>query len=284
MDRERLAVIDNISLALEEGDSFKKVELFDPVITDEDVKRVIVPFDTTRKKLKNKLLSFIARKIAERETRKRNEKTVMIGIENALSVDGGAIITSNHFNFMDNTLIRLLADSCGKSKAFNIVVQESNIFMKGFFGFLMRNCNTLPVSRSASYMAKNLKPAIFELLSKKHFILIYPEQEMWYNYKKPRALRDGAYYYAAEFNVPIIPCFAEMRELTEIDELGFYELRHVLHIMPPIYPDLSLPKRERSLKMKEEDARLKRECYERVYGIPLDEKFIPERDIAGYRK
>ncbi len=280
---ERLLVIENIKRALEAGDSFKKVELFDPVITDEDVKRLIEPFDTERRKLKSKILSFFARKIAEKETKNRNALTEVRGIENALSVNGGAIITQNHFNIMDNTVARLLAIECEKRRDFHIVIQETNAFMKGYFGFLMRNCNTLPVSRSASYMSKNLKPAIKNILQREGFILIYPEQEMWFNYKKPRDLRDGAYHYAAEFGVPVIPTFVTMENTDEIGEDGFYKQKYVLHVLHPIYPDKELSVRENRERMKQLDAIAKRKCYEEFYETKLDNIFVPERDIAGYR-
>ncbi len=280
---ERLLVVENIRAALAEGDSFKKVELFDPVVTDEDVKRVIEPFDTGRRKLKSKIGAYFARKIAERETKKRNTDTKIEGIENALLLNSGAIITQNHFSIMDNTVSRLIALECEKRRSFNIVIQETNAFMTGYFGFLMRNCKTLPVSRSISYMAKNLKPTLKRLLENEEFILIYPEQEMWFNYKKPREGRDGAYHYAAEFGVPILPTFVTMEDSQETEENGFYRQIHTLHIMPPIYPDPSLSCRQNRENMKRRDAELKRECYERVYGIPLDGEFIPERDIGGYR-
>lgn len=280
---ERLLVIENIKAALDEGDTFKKVELFDPVITDEDVKRVIEPFDTERRKLKNKILSFFARKIAEKETKKLNALTEIRGIENALSVNGGAIITQNHFNIMDNTVARLLALECEKGDNFHIVIQETNAFMTGYFGFLMRNCNTLPVSRSASYMAKNLKPALKKILDSEGFILIYPEQEMWFNYKKPRTMRDGAYHYAAEFGVPIIPTFVTMENTNTIGEDGFYKQKHILHVLRPIYPDKHLSVRENRERMKAEDEKAKLACYEDFYKIKLDDTFIPERDIAGYK-
>ena len=280
---ERLLVIENIKSALADNDSFRKVELFDPVITYEDVKRVIEPFDTERRKLKNKILSFFARKIAEKETKKMNILTEVRGIENALSVNGGAIITQNHFNIMDNTIARLLALECEKGKDFHIVIQETNAFMKGYFGFLMRNCNTLPVSRSASYMAKNLKPTIKKILERDGFILIYPEQEMWFNYKKPRDVRDGAYHYAAEFGVPIIPTFVTMENTDELGEDGFYKQKYVLNIMHPIYPDKELSVRENREAMKAADINAKRLCYEDFYKIKLDNEFIPERDIAGFK-
>lgn len=284
MNEDRLKVIENIRAALLRGDSFAKVELHDPVVTDEDRARVISGFDNLRRRPINKIKAFIARKIAESETKKRNKNTTIIGLENALSIEGGAIITCNHFNPMDNTVVRVLAEMCGRGKRFDIVIQETNVFMDGFFGFLMKNCNTLPVSPSAQYMAKNLRPALGKLLSRGDFVLIYPEQEMWFNYKKPRELREGAYHYALEFGVPIIPCFIEMREGEEYDSDGFLEVRHTLHVMPPIYPDRTLSPRDARAEMQRQDKEAKRACYESVYGIPLDDSFIPERDIAGYHK
>ena len=284
MNEERLQVIDNIKNALARGDSFAKVELHDPVVTDEDRRRVILPFDTLRRNPINRLKAIVARKIAERETLKLNEHTSIVGLENALSVRGGAIITCNHFSIMDNTVVRLLAMKCNKGKSFHIVVQESNIFMDGFFGFLMKNCNTLPVSASAEYMAKNLKPAISKLLRRGDFVLVYPEQEMWFNYKKPRNMREGAYHFAYSADVPVIPCFVEMQSTGELGDDGFFKIHHTLHVMPPIYPDKTLSPREARAAMQERDLELKRACYEDVYGVKLDEKFIPERDIAGYVK
>ncbi len=282
MDKERLAVIKNIEKAVKEGDLFAKVEIGDPTPTAEDIKRVIVPFDTLRKKPMARLRAFAARKIAESFTKKVNKDTELVGLEKLEGIDGGAILTSNHYNIIDNTLPRLVAYKMGKRKKFHIIVQETNIFMNGFFGFLMRNANTLPVSRSASYMTKNLKPAIKALLERGDYILIYPEQEMWFNYKKPRHHRDGAYHYAAELGVPIIPCFAEMQNLEERDEQGFFKVKHTLHILDPIYPDPSLSLWENRDAMMRRDLELRRECYERVYGFPPPEDFLPERDIAGF--
>ncbi len=282
--RDRLAVIDNISRALKDGDSFRKVELHDPLPTDREIKRVILPFDNLRRKPLSRLKTAVAVRIADRATAALNEETEIVGLENLASVKEGAIITSNHFNPTDCTIIWLMAMCGGRERELNIVIQEKNVFMRGFFGFLMRNCRTMPVSSSPSYMAKNLKPALKKKLSDGELVLIYPEQEMWYNYKKPRELRIGAYHYAAEFGVPIIPCFVEMRNTDEVNSAGFYKVKHILHIMPPIYPDPSLEKREARDRLRGADSEAKRDCYERVYGIALDNEFIPERDIAGYKK
>jgi len=210
LSNEKLEIINNIKRALEKGDTFAKVSVGDPCPTEEDIKRVILPFDNERKKPVSKIKAFAARKMAESLTKKVNVGTEIVGLENALRVKGSAIITSNHYNPTDSTPIRILAKLLGKEKRLHISIQESNVFMTGAFGFLMKNCNTHPFSSNAQYMVKNLKPALEKILSLDSLLLIYPEQEMWFNYKKPRPLRDGAYHYSALFGVPVIPTFTEM--------------------------------------------------------------------------
>ena len=279
---DRARVIKNIEEALRDGDTFRKVETSDPTPTDAEIEKVIVPFDNRRTSPIARIKKLIARLIAEALTKKVNKNTEIVGLENALGIEGGAIITSNHYNPTDSTPIRILAQKLGKKKHLHIVVEESNIFMTGLFGFLMKNCNTHPVSRNARYMAKNLKPALGDILKRGELVLIYPEQEMWYNYKKPRPLRDGAYHYAAELSVPIIPTFTEMVTLEgERDSDGMLPIKHVLHILPPIYPDKSLPVREDRERMMRMDLEAKIKTYKECYSTPYGSTFVPTRDIAG---
>lgn len=282
ISEEKQIIIKNIAKALSEENTFKKVSVNDPIPTEEDIKRTILHFDNKRTSPVSKFKSFLARKLAEKFTREVNRDTEIVGLENALSVSGGAVITSNHYNPTDSTPIRILARHMSKSKVLHISVQESNIFMNGVFGFLMKNCNTHPFSRSAEYMIKNLKPAIKDILDRDALFLIYPEEEMWFNYKKPRPLRDGAYHYSALFDTPIIPTFTEMITLDgERDADGFLPIKHILHVLPPIYPDKNLSVRENRVIMQTKDYNLKKECYESVYNKPLDYSFDIKNDIAG---
>jgi 1-acyl-sn-glycerol-3-phosphate acyltransferase len=281
---ERLAVVENIKKALEKGDTFVPVELGDPTVTPEMIKERIVPFDLERRKLINKIKAKIAARIAGKLSDKVNFDTEIVGIENYLAVKGAALVTTNHFNPTDSTHLRYLMKKVGDKSRLNIIIQEKNVFMTGFFGFLMNNCYTLPVSKNLSYMAGSLKPTLEKLFKRGDKVLIYPEQEMWFNYKRPRPTRIGAYHYAAEFGIPVIPCFVEMRERDTEGENGFKELRYILHIMPPIYPDDSLPFREKRDKMQTIDYNYKVKCYEEAYGRSIDAPFSPEEDIAGYPK
>ena len=279
---ERIAVCENIKSAAEEGDSFRTVELFDPTVTPEMRKSKVLTFDLERRGLVSRVKAKIASNIADRVAKTVNSDTEVVGAENLLAVKGGAIITSNHFSPTDSTHIRYLMRKLKDKSRLNIIIQEKNLFMKGFFGFLMNNCYTLPVSKNPSYMAGSLKPAIKKLTDRGDKVLIYPEQEMWFNYKRPRKTRIGAYQYAAELSLPIIPCFVEMQSKEEELDNGFKALKYILHIMPPIYPDDSLPLRERRDKMQTMDYNYKVKCYEEVYGRSISAPFSLEEDIAGY--
>ena len=133
-----------------------------------------------------------------------------------------------------------------------IVSQDTNFAMKGFLGFLMRYADEIPVSKDKDYMERHFYRTLNNLLvNKKEYILIYPEQEMWFNYRKPRPPKRGAYFYAAKFNVPIISCFVEMKDMDKDDTEEFKRVKYVLHILDPIYPDPEKKTKHYSLGMKQ---------------------------------
>lgn len=279
---ERLRVINNIKKAIKEGKLNSKVEQNDHIVTIEERNKVILNYDCQKKKLKNKIIYILARKVTNKITNNLNKNTKIVGIENIKNINTGAIITSNHFNKEDNTIIRYMMQKIKKENKFEIVVQETNFFMPGILGWLVRNNKTIPLSINHKYISDNFNPTIKAFLEKKNFILIYPEEEMWFNYKKPRPLKSGAYHYATKYNVPIIPCFVKIDDLGEIGEDGFKKSQYTLYIMPPIYPDENKDLRSNKNEMKNKDYELKVKAYERAYNKKLSYEFNEKEDIAGW--
>ena len=279
--KERLQVVENIKNAIKNQQLNSKVEESDHIVTTKERKNTILKFDNLRRNPIKKLNSVFARNVVNGYTKSINSDTKIIGIKNIQSVKTGAIITCNHFCKEDSTVIRCFVNKIGKKNHFDIIIEECNVFMQGHLGWLMNNCMTLPLSTSTEYMNKNLIPAMRTLLKRKDFILIYPENEMWFNYKKPRPCKIGAYHFATEFNVPVIPCFIEIHEKDEFDVDGFNKLQFTLHIMPPIYPDSNKNLNTNKKEMQEKDYKLKVEKYEEVYHKKLTYEFNNE-DIAGY--
>ena len=280
--QDRLIVIENIRRAIKENNLNAKVEEGDPVVSQSDREKVILNYDTKKKKIKNKVEYYFARSLTDSIAKSVNKETKIIGLDNIQNIDSGAIITCNHFSKVDNTIVRYMLKKINKTKNFGIIVQESNFFMPGIIGWLIRNNKTIPLSLDHKYMSNNFIPTIEEMLENKSFILIYPEEEMWFNYKKPRPPKPGAYHYAARYNVPIIPCFIQIEDTDEYEDNGFKKSRYIMHIMPPIFPDKNKDFKENKTQMREKDYEVKKQIYEKVYGKKLDYTFDPKEDIAGF--
>jgi len=274
-------VIENIKKNVENHELNKKAELNDPVLSDEEKEKIISHFFNIRKRktsfaIKNKLAY-----TAVDEVSKQLDSFIEIeGLSNLDNIKDGAIITSNHFNPIDNIIVRKLILN-KYHKNMYIVIQDTNLAMPGKIGFLMNYLNNVPISKSPSYINKIFNPYIKELLDNKEYILIYPEEEMWFNYRKPRPGKIGAYHIACKYNVPIISCFVEMIEEEDFESNGFKKLRYKLHILDVLYPDCTKSFKNRKEDLKNRDDFLKREAYEKIYGKKLDYKF-ESTDIAGY--
>lgn len=198
---------------------------------------------------------------------------VIDGVEGEEYLDAlknGAIVTCNHFSAFDNYIVFHCIRKYLPRKYLYKVIREGNYTnFPGLYGFLFRHCNTLPLSRNRRTMI-NFMSAVNTLLERGETVLVYPEQAMWWNYRKPRPFKVGGFKMAYRANVPVVPTFITMQDdETRVDESGYPVQRHTLHIMPPIYPDLSLGEKVGAEKMCQEAYALCKAKYEEVYGVPL---------------
>ena len=224
-----------------------------------------------KKRIKSKLAFAAARRFVNSliEDKKLIIKEIR-GIENFKNLDSGAIITCNHFNAFDSFAIQLAYDAAEQpDRRFYRVIREGNYTsFPGFYGYLMRNCDTLPLSSNMHTM-KKFMTAVDELLKEGHFILVYPEQSMWWNYRKPKPLKQGAYIFAYRNNVPVLPCFITMKDSDIMGEDGFYVQEYTIHVGKPIMPDKSLPYRECVKDLMNKNYELWKDIYETEYQMPL---------------
>jgi 1-acyl-sn-glycerol-3-phosphate acyltransferase len=107
-------------------------------------------------------------------------------------------------------------------------------------------------------------------MKKNKQVLFYPEQGMWWNYRKPRPLKNGAFKFAAKYDAPIIPFFITLNDSSIIGEDGFPVQEFTGHILPVIYPNPELTKIENAEYMKNENYRLWKELYEKTYNKKLE--------------
>lgn len=242
--------------------------------------------DYLKKKSYSKLKNIVANKMGEKflnDILKDNKLIIkeINGIENLQKVETGAMITCNHFNPFDSFSIEQVFRLSGKSKEKKLykVIREGNYTnFPGLYGFFFRNCDTLPLSSNKRTMIEFMK-AVDTILQRGDFILIYPEQSMWWNYRKPKPLKPGAFKLASKNNVPVIPIFITMEDSNIIGEDGFPVQEYIINIGEPIYPNDTLSDRENTEMMKEKNFEVWKNVYEEFYGIPLE--YTTEKDLVN---
>ena len=276
----REQAIENIRRAAQEGRFNDKTEPFDPQISPQALKADILGYVSRLNSPVQKLKTAVARAVVRSWVRKWSEPVNEItGMRNLLTVQGPAFLTSNHFNPFDNGVHRTLSRLTGRDRLVAIS-QGTNFVMPGLNGFILRNIDVIPLIQEPSYMNGAFRTLMQRNLDRNRFILIYPEQEMWFNYRKPRPGKRGAFLFAAEYGVPVVPTFVEMVDLPEVVAPGFHDVKLILHVLPPIFPDPERSARENSFIMCQADYDAKVRCYEQCYGRPLTYEFSKE-DIAG---
>ncbi len=267
---DRLEIIKKIEEYEQNGWFDRDVEA-DPPTEPLDYKKV----DYTCKKLSTRIATKFANIAARRhfDSMIKQKQLIIkevVGLDNYKSVSGGAILTCNHFHQTDNYAVyKVIQKELRKRDLYKVIREGNYTSFPGFYGYLFRHCNTLPLCSSVKGLSVFFK-AVSELLARGEKILIYPEQAMWWNYKKPRPLKDGAFSLAAKNGVPVIPFFITMEDSDVIDEAnGFPIQAYTVHILPPIYPDTEKNHRENASAMRDQNFSAWKEVYERVYEIEL---------------
>lgn len=267
---DRVAIVQKI-------EEFEKNGRFDEDVEDDPPGKVLMPDDIEyiRKSAAEKVKTATAYKMARAfvDDLLKDKKLIIKeikGLEHFKALESGAVITCNHFNAFDSFAIQLAYEASEqKNRTFYRVIREGNYTsFPGFYGFLMRHCNTLPLSSHPKTLRK-FTEAVDTLLREGHFVLVYPEQSMWWNYRKPKPLKSGAYMFAAKNNVPVLPCFITMQDSDIIGEDGFAIQEYTIHVGAPIYPKEENTYRQNIEYMMAENEQIWKHIYETTYQIPL---------------
>lgn len=274
MDREKLS--EQRRKLLEKTEEYEREGKFDCPIEDDPPAPVLMPgqCDYLCKKLSSKILRRISYFVGRIFFEKCIKNGVLI-IDNVEDeeyleklVEKGTIITCNHFSPFDNYIV-YRSVKAKKKRLFKVIREGNYTNFPGLFGFLFRHCDTLPLSSNRRTMLEFMS-ATDTLLNRGEAVLIYPEQEMWRDYRKPRPFKIGAFRIAVKSNAPVLPMFITMQDdETKVGEDGYPVQHYTLHIMPPVYPDSTLPEKERAQKLMDDTYEKYVKKYEEVYQTPL---------------
>ena len=170
----------------------------------------------------------------------------------------GAVCVCNHFNYVDTLFVR---HAVGYYRSYHTMAPFNN--KKGWGGHIIRHGGMLPFSTNMTAMKGFLRETE-RLLKAGKIVNFYAEQALWLNYQKPRPMKDGAFYYAVKYGVPVLPLFCTFQK----SKRGHIRKLRI-HILPAIYPGETLPKTERLADVKARAETAWKECYERAYGTQL---------------
>ncbi len=267
---DRVAIVKKI-------EEFERAGRFDEDVEEDPPGRVLMPdeIEYIRKSIPEKIKTKTAYRMAKKflDELIKEKKFILKeirGLEHFQNLQSGAVITCNHFNAFDSFAIQLAYEAANQpERTFYRVIREGNYTsFPGFYGFLMRHCNTLPLSSNPKTLRK-FTEATEKLLSDGNFVLVYPEQSMWWNYRKPKPLKSGAFMFAVKSDVPVLPCFITMQDSDIIGEDGFAVQEYTIHISAPIYPKKELSYRENIEALMAENYAIWKQIYETEYQIPL---------------
>ena len=273
-----MEISENRKKILARIEEYEREGRFDVDVEDDPETTPLDPntVDYTQKKLSTRIGSFIANRLGRNHFEKMIKRGDVVlkevrGAENMEAVrKKGALVTCNHFNAFDNYAVYRTLIPVLEGKMLYKVIREGNYTsFGGFYGYLFRHCNTLPLSSSLKGI-KALNRAMTELFARGEKILIYPEQAMWYNYRKPRPMKVGAFRFAVKDNVPVLPIFITLEDTDRYDADGLPIQAYTVHILPALYPDATLSTREDAERLCRENYRLWKETYESFYGKKLE--------------
>lgn len=268
--KDRLEVLEKIAKLEREG-------RFDEDVEEDPPTKELKPeeIDYLRRKISSRIKTKLTYKVARSFLNNIiSNKQLIIkdikGIEHMNALDSGAVITCNHFHAYDSFAMQIAYEQSNqrKRKLYRVIREGNYTNFPGFYGMLMRNCYTFPLSSNKDTMRKFMR-SMDAVLQHGDFMVVYPEQSMWWNYRKPKPLKKGAFTFAAKNLVPVLPCFITMEDSDILGEDGFFVQEYTIHIAPAIYPD---PKKSRAANiemMKDKNFEVWKEIYETTYKEPL---------------
>ena len=263
----------------------ERAGLFNEPVEDDPPARELLPGEADYlckklcSKINRKVANFLATRFFEKMIKEKNLVIKAVnGIENFEAVkDKGVIVTCNHVSIADNYVVYkcLRKVMPRRWKLFKVIREGNYTGFSGAFGYFFRNFNTLPLSSNRKTMVDFMK-AVSVLLEKRQKILVYPEQEMWRDYRKPRPFKIGAFRLAAKNNAPVLPTFLTMEDTDKLDADGMPIQAFTLWIEKPIFPLADLSDKENAEYLLAENYKTVKNIYEKAYGTPL--KFDTETE------
>lgn len=184
--------------AIYEEENTDIIHLWEPLEINIDEKYEYVPKDELFLLFSNLLYYVVAFPILKILT-KIIYNLKIEGKENIKSLKDGAVTISNHVLFLDCAMVGL---ACGLKKVYYTTREES--FKIPFVRKLIKLLKAIPIPNSIENK-KHFVKEINKLLINGDIVHFYPEVALWPYCEKIRNFKTGAFKFAINNKVPIVP-------------------------------------------------------------------------------
>ena len=160
-------------------------------------------------------------------------------------------------------------------KRSKILTSPDIVSIKGIKN-IVQMLGALPVPNDASGMKKFVQAVEYKK-KKKYVITIYPEAHIWPFYTGVRPFKDTSFAYPVITNSPVCAFFTAYSKPQGFMH-KFRKANVTVFVSDPIYPDMSLPRKEAQKKLRDEVFAFMKECSEKysTYTVieykPISEK------------
>lgn len=167
------------------------------------------------------------------------------GEKNVEGIQAGKITVSNHVHPMDCTMSAII--NAPRKTYFPTLKSNMEI---PIINWLIRLLNAIPIPDGVEAKKKFVK-AINGLLQEGKTVHFYPEASLWPYCTKLRKFKKGAFEFAVENNVPIVPIVYLFEKPTNMWELFKSKPCIKAKVLKPIYPNEKLRRGEAVLELKD---------------------------------
>ncbi|MCL2848398.1 MAG: 1-acyl-sn-glycerol-3-phosphate acyltransferase [Firmicutes bacterium] len=149
----------------------------------------------------------------------------------------GAVVICNHCHMLDVVAVRLV--TMGRT---NYMCSIAENFAIPFLGGLIKMLGAIPIPNTMEGM-RYYKEVIDEQLQKCRMVSLMPEASMWPFYRALRPFKNGAFRFAVQNKVPVLPsCISMVYKHNKKGKIKRVRLTYTF--FKPIYPDCNLSERE----------------------------------------
>ena len=170
----------------------------------------------------------------------------IVGRKNARALRGHGVVTvSNHVHPLDCVMLSL---GIGLRRIYYVSLASN--FCIPVVRHLVRGLGGVPLSGEPGQTTRLIKE-MTAALKDGAAVQMYPEGVLTPYSGEPHAFKRGAFLLAAQAGTPVLPMAFTIREPAGLYRLFRRKPLLTLHVAPAVYPDASLPERQRIQRLQE---------------------------------